>query len=346
MSRQDLQAEMERYLGKTLKRHLFTRDGLFILPRHSVLTERHLDLLRHFRIVLSDRDVEDTPPIAAVIDQAVAEWKEVLQSARNTGQIFLRPIEQKAVPLIRRMADKYSLHSILTGLTEKDDYTYRHSVAVAILSTLIGRWLQLRKEELEMLTTAALLHDIGKTKIPSQILTKNGRLTTEEFGMIKQHTTYGYEMIRGQGDFSETHALIALEHHERLDGSGYPYGRREETHLLSRIVAVADVFHAMCSKRPYKEAHPFIQVAREMFDGAFGLYDPKVATLFVRRTMESLIGSAVQLTDGRIGTVVRIHPEELFKPLVLCDDRFVDLTHDPSLHIQSILPPKPLPQYL
>jgi putative nucleotidyltransferase with HDIG domain len=336
MRNQKAPARYNKYLGKTLNKNILSCTGLLCLPQDLVLTEKHLAFLHDCNIELIDADVEDTVPINKIINQAVGEWKEIFQTAKNSDQIFIRQITDQAVPLIGQLADTYDLHTILIGLHASDDYTYRHSVAVAILTTLIGKWLQLPHEELHQLTTAALLHDIGKTKIPSYILTKQGRLTPEEYKIVKQHTTFGFDMIRNTEGLSDIHARVALEHHERLDGSGYPNGLREETHFLSRIVAVTDVFHAMLSKRPYKDAFPFYQVVKEMYDGAFGLFDPEIVTLFTQRAMEALIGNEVKLSNGQTGKVIQIRSHDLWKPLILCNDQFIDLALAPSLHIEQI----------
>jgi len=325
-----------RFLGKRLNKNILNRNGILFLPQDVTLNEEHLARLESQRIALTEEDVEEVEPIESVIQKAVGEWKDIFETAKNSNQIFMRGITEYAVPLIRRLTDDYDLHAMLTGLLANDDYTYRHSVAVAAISTLIGRWSGLPPEELHSLTVAALLHDIGKTKIPSHILNKCGKLMPEEYELVKLHTTFGYDLIRNTEGLSTEHALVALQHHERLDGSGYPNRLRDETSLYSRIVAVADVFHAMLSKRPYKEAFPFYQVIKEVYDGAFGRFDPEVVAVFTKKSMEALIGNDVRLSDGRTGKIVQVHPHDLCNPLILCGERFIDLARDASVCIEQI----------
>ena len=325
-----------RLLGKKLNKNILNRSGILYLPQDVVLNEKHLASLSSQGIVIAEDDVEDVEPVEIVIAKAVQEWKDIFQNAKNSNQIFIRGITEYAVPLIRQLSEDYDLHTVLTGLLKIDDYTYHHSIAVASLSTLIGKWLDLPSEQLHTLTVAALLHDIGKSKIPSHIINKTGRLMPEEYELVKMHTSFGYELIRNTEGLSIEHALVALQHHERLDGSGYPNHLKYETTLHSRIVAIADVFHAMLSRRPYKEASPFYQAIREVYDGAYGSYDPGIVTVFTQKSMEALIGSEVRLTDGRKGRIVQIHPHDLCNPLIMCEDQFIDLAQEPSIRIEQI----------
>lgn len=336
MMNRERTGSVSRFIGKRLNKNIVGPTGVLYLPQDTVLNERHLALLLEAGIRITDADVYESVPVTVIIREAAEEWKSIFEAAKNADRIIARNITEHVVPLLLELVSNYDLHTVLDGLYEIDDYTYRHSVAVAALSTLIGKWLGFPSARLRVLTAAALLHDIGKTKIPSSILLKAGRLTPEEYEIVKKHTVFGYEMIRNADGLSELHAQVALQHHERLDGSGYPNRLTEETFLESRIVAVADVFHAMLSKRPYKEASPFFQVMKEMYSGAFGAFDPVVVTKFTQRAMEALIGNDVLLSNGQTGTIVRIDAHNPWKPLILLNRRFVNLANHPSLDIKDI----------
>jgi putative nucleotidyltransferase with HDIG domain len=143
----------------------------------------------------------------------------------------------------------------MLGVTSYDYYTYTHCVNVSIYALGFGAYLKLDENKLNILGRAGILHDLGKKKIPNDIVNKNGRLTEDEFETMKNHPTYAVEILKGLG---ETNKLIldAIEqHHEKLDGSGYPKGlRADEIHILSQIVAIADIFDALTTKRSYKDA--------------------------------------------------------------------------------------------
>jgi HD-GYP domain-containing protein (c-di-GMP phosphodiesterase class II) len=215
---------------------------------------------------------------------------------------------------------------------------YRHNVAVGVIATLIGKWVGLKEAELSQLSMAAALHDVGKIKIPLEILNKSGKLTKDEYNLMKKHTIYGYEMIKETVGTNHRQALVALQHHERQNGSGYPFGiRADKIDDFSRIVAVADVFHAMTSKRAYRDASPFYETLKQMQQNAFGDLDPRLVGLFLDKIMQSLIGNEVMLTDGRRGKIVMINQVDPIHPLVRIDDMFLDLSKEPALQIEQVI---------
>lgn len=142
--------------------------------------------------------------------------------------------------------------SFVTMIDKRDKYTHTHSKNVAQISRLIGERLELSENLLEQLEYSAVLHDVGKISIPDSILLKKGKLTEEEFKITQSHTISGAEILKKIKYTTDEIIAGALEHHERLDGSGYPFGKKEIT-LFGRIISVADVYDALTSKRPYKE---------------------------------------------------------------------------------------------
>jgi HD-GYP domain-containing protein (c-di-GMP phosphodiesterase class II) len=155
---------------------------------------------------------------------------------------------------------------------------------------------------------------------------------------MKKHTIYGYDMIKNTVGSAHRHSIVALQHHEREDGSGYPLGLTgDKLDILSKIVAVADVFHAMTSKRVYHEAIPFHQVLHKMQQDAFGKLDPTITTVFMDKIMSKTIGSETLLTDGRRGRVVMINPHNRMNPLVSVNNDFIDLSKDSSLNMLQVL---------
>lgn len=207
-----------------------------------------------------------------------------------------------------------------------------------MISTLLGNWLNLDESELSLLTIAATLHDVGKMKVPEEILNKPGKLTYEEFEEVKKHTVYGYEIIKSTYSLTHRCALVALQHHEREDGKGYPFGlKKDKIDYLSKIVAVADVFHAMTSQRVYQDAKPFYMVVEEMRQGTFGKFDPHIVNVFLQKIMDTLVGNTAVLTDGRVGTIVMIHYEDPFNPLIQSGDEFIDLRKEVDVHLDKVL---------
>jgi HD-GYP domain-containing protein (c-di-GMP phosphodiesterase class II) len=176
------------------------------------------------------------------------------------------------------------LEGMTTALDARDPYTSGHSTRVAAYSLEIGAKAGLSEEELELLRTSALLHDIGKIGVPDRILLKDGRLTDEEFAAIKKHPEIGRNIIKQVQGFSELPPVMegVLYHHERYDGKGYPEGLSgENIPLFGRIIAVADAFDAMTSNRPYRSGMPVDKALAIIHGGKGTQWDPKFAEIFV-----------------------------------------------------------------
>ena len=180
---------------------------------------------------------------------------------------------------ITDIAKKHNLTEHIAGFFESE--THLHVDRVTKFSCFIAEKLKLKQDEIELLEKIAALHDFGKLKIPQEILAKPGRLTNEEFEIIKQHPQIGYELLRNSGsEVLDLAALVSLQHHENFDGSGYPCGLRgEEIHLYSRIIAAADVLDSLASARCYKQPWSKAQI-RAFFEYQRGKkFDPKVADI-------------------------------------------------------------------
>lgn len=281
------------------------------------------------------REAGDLP---AELETVAGHMQAILDETRLTHKLPITEVRQLVVSQILHITEQPDVYELFASIQAKDDYDSRHHVGVGVVASLIGRWIKLGERDLLQLATAATLHDIGKIRVPTHILNKRDRLSDKEFEIVKQHTVWGYELIRETVGTSHRQALVALQHHERLDGSGYPLGLQgDKIDLFSRIVAVADVFHAMMSTRVYKDRSPFYEVLREMRDNAFGSFDPQIAHLLYHRVMNSLLGNEVSLTDGRTGVIVMINLHNPLYPLVQVDNDFVDLSKTNDLHIEHVM---------
>lgn len=330
---------MMNYVGYRLKRDILTEQGLILLTEHTTLTRELLHNLLAQGYVLNDDDIIfDMAEYDEIMDETVEVIEEILTYIKHTDSIPVSEVQEEVIPIIQRATLEPDISKLLMSLQSKDDYTYRHTLAVGVISNLIGKWIGLDDDQLAELTMGACLHDIGKVKVPNQILNKPGNLTTDEFALMKEHTMYGYEMISHQSELSRPIALIAREHHERIDGSGYPYGiKGEEIHYYSKIVAVADVFHAMMSKRVYHDPLPFFKVLGEMWDSAFNILDPEILTLFLMKMMNSIIGSEVLLTNGAKGRIVYINPFDPLNPVIISNGETYDLSRTKHLNINTFV---------
>ena len=185
-------------------------------------------------------------------------------------------------------------------------YTYEHSLNVALYSLLIGMQLNLESDDLRNLIHGSILHDIGKTKIPNSILDKPSSLTQEEFNEIKKHPLYGYNMIKKDKDISEKAKKIVLQHHEKLDGSGYPQGlTSRQINPLAKIVAVADIFDAVTSARAYhkqRTAHDGVNILLQ--DASNKKISKDIIDALIKSIIVLPVNTVVTLSNGVKGYVV------------------------------------------
>lgn len=203
----------------------------------------------------------------------------------------------------------------LARLKTADDYTYMHSVAVCALMIAVGRQLKLDDALVRRLGMAGLLHDMGKARMPLEILNKPGKLTEEEFHVMKSHPEEGFRLLRENYADDAITLDVVLHHHEKTDGSGYPEGFTDaEISLHAKMGAVCDVYDAITSNRPYKAGWDPAESLRKMAEWANGHFDPTVFQAFVRSLGIYPIGSLVRLSSGRIGIVVDQSPKSLLTP--------------------------------
>lgn len=292
---------------------------------------------------MENQELFSTTPISVQqisrkIEDVTNQFQDIFYQVEIGHGIPIDEIQEEIIPIIRQAAEIPHLHHLFYELNSKDKYTYLHTICVGIIATTIGKWLGLSPQDLSNLTLGATLHDIGKTRVPTHLLNKPGKLTQEEYEEMKLHTIHGYELIRDIEGLSESVALIAVQHHEREDGKGYPLGLvSDQIHPLSKIVAIADVFHAMSSSRSYRNASPFYEVMNQMQKDAFGKFDSKVMLVFLNKMMNSLVGKKVILTDNTVGSIIMINPYDPIRCLVMVGKELIDLRYNQHLQIQKII---------
>ena len=253
--------------------------------------------------------------------------KVVMHNEQIDGESILSDVEN----VVSKGRNSIHILDMLQCMRGYDDVTYVHSVNVALLSNMIGRivYPDISDEELKVLTLAGLLHDIGKMMVTDNIIQKKGRLTLPEYNLVKTHVLFGNNILKGIDNLDPRIAEVAMRHHERCDGTGYPGGyKREQIEPFARIVAIADTYDAMTSDRAYRAAIcPFDVI--EMFEReGIVKYDVEFLLPFLEKAVQAYMNTNVRLSTNQIGKVIMINKNEFSKPVVQVGDEFYDLSKE------------------
>lgn len=205
----------------------------------------------------------------------------------------------------------------INELKTSDEYTFKHSVDVATIAMILGKQQGLSKQQVYELGVSGLLHDVGKTRIPIEILNKPARLNDDEFAIMKQHSVYGYHMLEKKGEFNKEICYAVLQHHEKINGKGYPLGFNEKQITpYAKILSVADIYDALVTERPYKSA--FSQRdAVEMIMSMTGELDMTAMKSFLESMILYPVDSIVDLSNGEKAKVVKNSPHYILRPTVV-----------------------------
>ena len=256
------------------------------------------------------------------------QWRRPLDTDMLINAVFM---------LIKDCKTTIQIFDVMYNLPTTDEPTYRHSLNVAIISVVLGRWIGLKRPDLEQLALAGILHDIGKLLLPVSLLNKQGKLTDEEFDQIKSHVKKGYNIVKGL-DIDGRIKDSVIYHHERCDGSGYPFKcKLDDIPEFAKIIAIADVYDAMTSSRSYRRGICPFQVIQMFISEGLYKYDTHFIMTFLENISSSYLNNMVRLSDGRIGEIIMINKNCLYKPIVKIGKEFVDLMSHPDLQIEQII---------
>lgn len=245
------------------------------------------------------------------------EFDNCLRKSAAVAAPDFRSISKMADSILMSLIDREKLLFQIIDLRDYDNYTCTHSLNVGILSVLIGMQLELPRASLSQLAMCGLLHDLGKLDVPLEIINKPGPLTEDEFEIMRNHPLNGVQRLRSNTMFPAMVVQGIRSHHEKIDGTGYPeHLTGEQIPLYGKIVAVADVFDAMSSKRPYREAWPADRIIDFMTSGSGTHFDPVVLQAFLQIAAAYPVGSVIRLSDGSAGIVTDNTPGLALRPEV------------------------------
>ena len=313
--------------GMILGRTIYNNKGEELLRAGVTLDNDYIDLLTKLNVsfVLVDDGIpfqlEEAPDVISTQTRkvAIAQIKKVLLDSKESGRLVIEPqsLYNTVGELIQQLLSDKEVIFNLIDLRMMDDYLFAHSVNVCILSVMTGITLGYHRGELELLGIGALLHDLGIIKMPEKVINKPSALTSEEWEIIKMHPIFGYEIITEAGNLDEGHAIIALQHHENYDGTGYPLGiSGDQFSEYAQIVSLADKFDAITSDRHYRKAYPPIE-AYEMCEASMNyLVSETVARAFMYNIAAYPSNTVVELNNGMIGVTTQTFKGNSLFPLV------------------------------
>lgn len=232
--------------------------------------------------------------------------------------------------LMKAIDDNHALAVDISALKTSDEYTFKHSVDVATMAMIIAKQMKMSAEDVHNIGIAGLLHDMGKSKIPNEILNKPARLTDEEFAVMKQHSALGYKILKEKKDIDDVIAIAVLQHHEKMNGKGYPLGCDSSNIIpYAKILSVVDVYDALVTERPYKKS--FSQrTAVEMIMSMTEELDIAAMRSFLETVILYPVDSIVELSNGEKARVVKNNAHSVLRPTVvgLESGNIYDLTND------------------
>jgi len=314
----------EKITGEVLAKSVFNEEGKLLLQAGTKISKNHLQVLHEANI--SEVYVEDDNYCLISLPDSYYKYtynhaKQILEKRIDCRYLMPSASNPKVRDTIYRLMEEIlcdkGIISILASMKWVDDYTFEHSIHVCMLSLIMGIGVGYNIRRLKDLGIGAILHDIGKLRIPENILKKPAKLTDEEFEEIKKHTIYGYGILKQNKNISMISAFIAIGHHERYDGSGYPmHLKHENIHECARIVAVADVFDALTTDRVYRKKMKLNEAIEYITDFSSNYFDRKIVNAFVSYLPLYQVGTGVILNTGERGLVANANKDMPTRPVV------------------------------
>ena len=345
--------------GMIVATDVYNRQDQLILSAGTVLTEKIINRLSIYNIYfVRIKEIEKVEE--AEVGQSYAEkvrnseaFKEFHQEFDETVELMqsvisdfasnevtmdaVNQVVDEAIIMIDADHKEFNVFDIVHNMRQSSDITYAHSINVAMICHTIAKWVGMSEEEATMAFTCGILHDIGKLRIPDEIINKTEKLTKEEFDLLKTHPIEGYNMLK-ELPIDKHIKNAALMHHERSDGSGYPIGMKgNEIDKFARIVAIADVYEAATAPRVYRKGLSPFEVFELFEKEGIQKYDTHMIMTFMEKLADTYMLNRVRLSNDMIGKIVFINKQAVSRPVVKCGDTFIDLSKETDITISEII---------
>ncbi|QSX07136.1 HD-GYP domain-containing protein [Sedimentibacter sp. zth1] len=317
-------------LARDIKIYSYDLKNIDLLKKGLKLSLKSIDRLKHigYSGIYVYEDNEKTKTLekpkqilnTELREKAIDNIEKLFQHIDNNDKvndILLENVNNVSNKIVDNIVHNKRYLVNIIDLKLYDDYTYHHSLSVSVLATSIGISLKLSKKSLYELSLCGILHDIGKIQIPHYIIAKPSKLTFEEFDIIKEHPPKGSNYLIKNRLVTENIYNGVMSHHEKYDGTGYPYKLKgDQIPLFGRIIAIADVYDALTSDRPYRKS-VLPSEAIEYIMGNNGImFDPKIVKAFLMKIAPYPVNECVKLSDGNVGIVTKVYSENPIRPVV------------------------------
>lgn len=353
----------ELRLGKVIAEDIFANTQYPIIHKNTKVKPEHLRVFELFNLnrilVFNDVKVEEVneeqqqqevqaAPVPLpkyttfekYYNDAIAQLKKEFSNWEAGGKIDITKVRGMILPLLEKVLEDRSYIFDLNSYSNPKDYLYHHCVATGLIAAIIAKKLGFERGITIQLAIAGMLADSGMSRIPTRIREKKNTLTKEEFEEVKRHPYYSYMLVKNLPAIQEVMKEAIYQHHERLNGSGYPKGERiGSISNFAQIIAVADVFHAMTSERLYRSMQSPFKVIEMIKEEEFGKFDIKVVQALVDIVVDLPIGTKIEVSNLELGEVMFINKYSPTRPLVKLSrtGEIIDLSSNRSLYISRVI---------
>ncbi|TMN22284.1 HD-GYP domain-containing protein [Lentibacillus cibarius] len=351
--------------GCVLLQDVFSKTSKPIISKQTVLTDEHITILQKFFIDTVEvastlangapfqPDQPQLHEVMSIVGQSqlpdsfiahyqtvVANYKQLFQNWQSTFVLNMADVRMTMLPLLEQVDSVGDCIYTLHHYADERDYRFHHSVAVGLLAAYVAKRLGYKKGEWLQVGLAGLLSDAGMVRIAASTLEKSGTLSQVEWEEVKKHPIYSYRLIEKSPTATKSVKLAVLQHHERLDGSGYPLGiSHEKIHAYARIIAVCDTYHAMTSVRPYKQKQSTFHAVGELQNNRFTMFDHEVVQVLIDDLTRITVGTKVKLSTNQIGEVVFTDKNDPTRPIIRLDgsNEMIALKDNEDIQIETVL---------
>ena len=338
--------------GMKLAKDVVLDDGRILLLKGFTIKPRYLNKLKVYTVpfIYVEDDIVELEEISEerVYEDAFSNIKDIMESIRYDEKVDIEELKETVDDMVQHILNDDMVFMTLTGIRDIDNYTFLHSVDVCIYSVITAKALNINNNDIYELALAAILHDVGKCKTPLSILNKPGKLTTEEFEVMKHHSIKGFEIVGQMPGISERIARVICQHHEKWDGSGYPLGLKNyDIELWARIISISDVYDALTANRVYRKQFMPHEAAEYLMANNESQFDPRILQSFINNIAIYPQDIIVLLNTGEVARVLPAKGMASMRPKVsvitkkdgppIFDPYEIDLRKNPTVFVVDII---------